>query len=78
MKSFNRLDLNSLLFLKFVYLFIIYHFPWQLTLQSKAFPMELGLLQQFKERGVPAFHTLEPCCLSVGTSELSLQRRTRA
>lgn len=55
------------------------HFlPCQLTLQSDQLPVELGLLRQFKKRGLPAFHTLELCCLSAGTSELSVTRRTRA
>lgn len=55
------------------------HFlPRQLTLQSDQLPVELGLLRQFKKRGLPAFHTLELCCLSAGTSELSVTRRTRA
>lgn len=38
----------------------------------------LDFFGNLKKRGLPAFHTLELCCLSAGTSELSVTRRTRA
>lgn len=61
----------------------IYHrchyFSWQLTSRCRTFPEELGLLWQFMGRWSPcSFYTLEPCCLSVGRSELSVRGRTGA